>query len=418
MIKKLTAEQRIELVHVSLMRSSEFALFAGLFMVGNTSVVDLPITARTNGRDAQYGREFVNSLSDKELAFLVLHENMHKAYRHLTTWKSLHDIDHSCANHACDYVINIQLVDLDPEEKLIAMPRRDGKNIGLLDPKYRGMDAKQVFDIIYKKRKGGGGGGKGGDDSAEGGEGTDRQDGDESGGHGGFDEHDWKDAVDGMTEQEKQQLADDIDQALRQGGIYAGKVGGKMSREMAEMLTPKVNWREVLRRFIKTSLKDRDSPSWRKAHKNYLWQDVILPSIMGKRIKHLAVGLDTSGSIQGPILDAFLSELNKIIKDVNPDRVDVMYWDTNVAGHETYTGAKGDIVKRTNPVGGGGTDPDCVPVFMKENDIAPDALVILSDGYMHSAPANWVGGKYPVLWCIIGNDSYTPPRGQLVNVKE
>jgi predicted metal-dependent peptidase len=221
-----------------------------------------------------------------------------------------------------------------------------------------------------------------------------------------------------MTEEEKQELADDIDQALRQGGIYAGKVGGKMSREVAEMLTPKVDWREVLRRFIKTSLKDRDAPSWRKAHKNYLWQDIILPSILGKRIKHLAIGIDTSGSIQGPILNAFLSELNKIIKDVNPDRVDVMYWDTDVAGHETYTGAKADIVKRTNPVGGGGTNPDCVPVFMKENKIAPDALVILSDGYMSSNPALWSGPKYPVLWCIIGNDSWTPPRGQLVNVKE
>ena len=32
LMKKLTAEQRIELVHVSLMRNKEFALFAGLFM--------------------------------------------------------------------------------------------------------------------------------------------------------------------------------------------------------------------------------------------------------------------------------------------------------------------------------------------------------------------------------------------------
>ena len=417
---KLTAEQRIELVHVSLMRSPEFALFAGLFMVGKTSVTDLPITARTNGRDAQYGREFVNGLTDKELAFLVLHENMHKCYRHLTTWKALHDVDHRCANHACDYVINIQLTDLDPEEKLISMPRdhKTGKVTGLLDPAYRGMDARQVFDILRKKQEeGGGGGDEDGDGGGEDG-GTDRRDGDKSGGQGGFDEHDWADATDGMTEEEKQQLADDIDQALRQGGIYAGKVGGNMSREIAEMLTPKVNWREVLRRFIKTSLKDRDSPSWRKAHKNYLWQDVILPSIVGKRIKHLAVGIDTSGSIQGPILTAFLSELNKIIKDVNPDRVDVMYWDTDVAGHETYTGTKTDIVSRTSPMGGGGTDPDCVPAFMKEKAIAPDALVILSDGYMHSDPGPWSGGKYPVLWCIIGNDGWTPPRGQLVNVKE
>jgi len=422
MKQKLKAEQRIELVHVSLMRSPEFALFAGLFMVGKTSVVDIPITARTNGRDAHYGRGFVDSLSDKELAFLVMHENMHKAYRHLTTWKALHDVDHHCANAACDYVINIQLVDLDPNEELIAIPRLDGKVMGLLDPAYRGMDTRQVFDILRKKKKERGGeegeeGEDGGDEGGVGGKGKDRQDGDKSG-HGGFDEHDWKEAVDGMTEEEKQELADDIDQALRQGGIYAGKVGGKMSREIAEMLTPKVDWREVLRRFIKTSLKDRDAPSWRKAHKNYLWQDIILPSILGKRIRHLAIGIDTSGSIQGPILDAFLSELNKIIRDVNPDRVDVMYWDTDVAGHETYTGAKADIVKRTSPVGGGGTDPDCVPVFMKENKIVPDALVILSDGYMSSNPALWSGPKYPVLWCIIGNDSWTPPRGQLVNVKE
>ena len=420
MKSKLTAEQRIELVHVSLMRSPMFALFAGLFMVGETSIVDAPITARTNGRDAYYGREFVNGLTDKELAFLVMHENMHKCYRHLTTWKGLYDIDPHCANQACDYVINVQLIDLDSNENLIAIPRdrATGEIIGLLDFAYLGMDTKQVFDIIRKKRKGGGCGGKGGEEGEDGGNGTDRQDGDDSGGQRGFDDHDWQGAVEGMSEQEKQQLANDIDQALRQGGIYAGKVGGKMSREVAGMLAPKVNWREVLRRFIKTSLKDRDSPSWRKAHKNYLWQDVILPSILGKRIRHLAVGIDTSGSIQGPILTAFLSELNKIIKDVNPERVDVMYWDTEVAGHETYTGTKADIVARTNPRGGGGTDPDCVPVFMKEKDIAPDALVILSDGYMNSDQAQWAGGKYPVLWCIIGNDGWTPPRGQLVNVKE
>lgn len=422
-MKKLTAEQRIELVHVSLMRSPEFALFAGLFMVGKTSVAEHVPTAHTNGRDATYGRGFVDSLTDKELAFLVMHENMHKCYRHLTTWKALHDIDHACANRACDYVINIQLADLDPEGKLISMPRdhKTGKPIGLIDPAYRGMDSKQVFDILRKKKEEEGEGGDGESEDGDEGGGTDRRDGDKSGKPskgGGLDEHDWQGAVDGMTEQEKQQLTDDIDQALRQGGIYAGKVGGKMSREIAEMLTPKVNWREVLRRFIKTSLKDRDSPSWRKAHKNYLWQDIILPSIVGKRIKHLAVGIDTSGSIQGPILTAFLSELNKIIKDVNPERVDVMYWDTGVAGHETYTGTKTDIVSRTSPRGGGGTDPDCVPVFMKEKAIVPDALVILSDGYMSSNPALWSGPKYPVLWCIIGNDSWTPPRGQLVNVKE
>jgi hypothetical protein len=37
---KLAAEKRIELVHVSLMREKSFAFFAGLFMVGSTTVTD------------------------------------------------------------------------------------------------------------------------------------------------------------------------------------------------------------------------------------------------------------------------------------------------------------------------------------------------------------------------------------------
>ena len=66
---RLPAEKRIEVVHVSLMRDPKFALFAGLFMVGNVKVVDTPFfTASTNGRDATYGRWFVDQLTDKELA--------------------------------------------------------------------------------------------------------------------------------------------------------------------------------------------------------------------------------------------------------------------------------------------------------------------------------------------------------------
>jgi predicted metal-dependent peptidase len=420
---KLKAEQRIELVHVSLMRNKEFALFAGLFMVGRTSVSDLVSTARTNGRDAEYGRGFVDSLSDKELAFLVMHENMHKCYRHLTTWRALHETDHDVANMACDHVINIQLYDMDRSESTLAHPRdpKTGKFMGCFDERFRGMDAKQVFDILMKERPtGGGGGGKPCDDGEKSdvngpAGGNNRQGVEDS---SGLDEHDWQGAKDGLSEDEKKQLEQDIDHALRQGAIYAGKVGGHMSREIAEMLSPKVDWRAVLKRFVKTHLKGRDAPSWRKAHRNYLWQDVILPAIIGKRMKHLVIAMDTSGSVVGPLLSAFMSELNKIVVDLKPERVDILYWDTNVDGHETYTSGHGDIVHRTKPSGGGGTNPDCIPAFMAQHSIRPDALVVLTDGYMHSNPGAWAGLSVPTLWCVIGNDSYTPPKGQIVNIKE
>jgi predicted metal-dependent peptidase len=407
---RMPAEKRIELVHVSLMRAPEFALFAGLFMVGKTTVEDLPITAATNGRDARYGRGFVDTLTDKELAFLIMHENMHKCYRHLTTWRSLYERDRRVANQACDYVINIQLLDMDPDGKLLHMPKdkNTGAVLGLVDARFRGMDTRQVFDILMQEKQDGGGG----DGDGEGGEQSDG----ESDSSGGLDQHDWEDAVNGMSKEEQEQLGRDIDQALRQGGIYAGKVGGNMPREIGELLKPKVNWREVLRRFVRTSLKDRDSVSWRRAHKNYLWQDVILPSIMGKRVKSLVIAMDTSGSIQGPILTEFLSEMNAIVRDIGADRIDVLYWDTEVAGHETYKGTNKDIVHRTNPRGGGGTDPDCVVDFMHEHELKPDALIMLTDGYMHSNKPKWAAIKAPTLWCVIGNDSYQVPNGQKLNI--
>ena len=404
---RLPAERRLELVHVSLMRDKRFAFFAGLFMVGMTTITEEAITAKTNGRDAHYGRTFVDMLTDKELAFLVLHENMHKCYRHLTTWRALYEIDKSIANQACDYVINIQLHDMDTGETMIAMPRdkTTRKHIGLIDVKFRGMDTKQVFDILMKKKQEGGGGGGGG------GEQTDSES-----DSPGLDEHDWQGAKEMSTEAVKE-LTQEIESALRQGGIYAGKVGGDMLRSVQEMLEPKVDWREVLRRFVRTSLKDRDSPSWRKAHKNYLWQDIILPSIVGKRMKHLVVAMDTSGSIQGEMLSMFMGELNKVVLSTNPERVDMLYWDTEVAGHETHKGDAKLIVSKTKPKGGGGTNPDCIPEFMLSKSLGKaDALVVLTDGYMSSDPRRWAGLGLPILWCIIGSDSFKIPRGQVVCV--
>ena len=413
---RMPAERRLELVHVSLMRDKRFAFFAGLFMVGVTSITEEMITAKTNGRDAFYGRTFVDMLTDKELAFLVLHENMHKCYRHLTTWRALYEVDRSIANQACDYVINIQLRDMDTGETMIAMPRdkQTRKNIGLIDERFRGMDTKQVFDILMQEKEKGGGGGEEGDEPGGGGEEGEQTDsGSDS---SGLDEHDWQGAKE-MTSETIKELTQEIESALRQGGIYAGKVGGDMLRSVQEMLEPKVDWREVLRRFVRTSLKDRDSPSWRKAHKNYLWQDIILPSIVGKRMKHLVIAMDTSGSIQGEMLSLFMGELNKVVTTTNPDRVDVLYWDTEVAGHETHRGDAKSVVSKTSPKGGGGTDPDCVPAFMLDKKLEKaDALVVLTDGYMTSDPRKWAGLGLPILWCIIGSDSFKIPRGQVVCV--
>ena len=106
-VKRDVEERKLKKVKVSLMRNEKFALWSGILMVGKTSIDDNIPTACTNGRDEMYGRAFVRKMSEKMLAFVVLHEALHKAFRHLTVWRKLYEEDPALANQACDYVINL-----------------------------------------------------------------------------------------------------------------------------------------------------------------------------------------------------------------------------------------------------------------------------------------------------------------------
>ena len=78
-------ERKLQKVKIDLLRNPQFALMSGILMVGKTSIKDDIPTAATNGRDEYYGRKFVADMFTKELGFVVMHESMHKMYRHLTT---------------------------------------------------------------------------------------------------------------------------------------------------------------------------------------------------------------------------------------------------------------------------------------------------------------------------------------------
>ena len=399
-------ERKLKKAKISLMRDPRFALWQGIMMVGKTVVSDNVPTAATNGRDEIYGRKFIKELSDAELNFVVLHESLHKAYRHLTTWKKLHDEDHRLANAACDYVINLKLRDMDPSGRTLAFPKFKtgklaGKEMGLIDERFRGMNTKQVFDILKQEMKYGGGGG-GGDDNCQ----------------DGFDEHDWDSAKD-MTEEEKRELSRDIDQALRQGQMAAAKIAGKnaggIDRELQDLLEPKLDWREVLREFVKSTCYAKDASSWRKVNRRYLSTGMYMPTLIGEKVGHLVVAVDTSGSIGAAELADFLSEVKGIAEEVNPDKVDLIYWDAKVAGHEEYElGTVESIIQSTKPRGGGGTAPSCVSQYLKEKAIVPECIVVLTDGY--------VGGDWgsdweaPLLWVITQNSTVVADHGKTIHM--
>lgn len=399
-------ERKLQKAKISLMRDPKFALLSGVMMVGSTRVDDNIPTACTNGRDERYGRKFIQSLKESELNFVVAHEAGHKMYRHMTTWKRLHTEDARLANNAMDYVINLMLKDLDPTSRTISMPvYRDGpmkgKQMGLCDERFRGMNTKQVFDILKQEKE-------------ENGDGEGDGDGE------GMDLHDWAEA-NGLSPEEVKELERDIDQAIRQGLMAHEKVAGKgtglSSRELEQLLEPKVDWREVLREFVKATCSAKDTSSWRRVNRRFLSTGMYMPSMVGEKVGHLVVGVDTSGSVGSAELAEFLSEVKGIAEEVRPEKVDLLYWDGAVAGHEEYSEHDvANIVSSTQPKGGGGTSPSCVSTYLNEQKIKPECVIMLTDGYVGS---DW-GNEWPapVLWVITGGNDVVAPNGKTIHIKD
>jgi predicted metal-dependent peptidase len=389
MATKLSAEQRVQRAHVWLMKHPNYCLYSGIFMLGKTSVEDDVPTACTDGRNVKYGRAFTDKLSEAELRALILHENLHKAFRHLTMWKQLYKEHAQLANMACDYVINLMIDDSDPTDQNVKLP-----DCGLLDPKYRGWDSQRVFNDLKQQ--------------ADKGSVHVKTKGDQVGRDvpvddtPSLDDHDWEGA-DEMSGEEKEVLARDIDQALRQGSILAGKMKGNMPREIKEALEAKVDWRQALREFVTSFCMDKDESTWRRPSRRWIGEDVYMPSLIGESVGRIVVAIDMSGSIGSDEISQFLGEIRSICENVKPEGIDVLYWDTRIAQHEKYEQDHlGALLSSTKPRGGGGTAPSCIPQYINDKKIKAECAIILTDGYVGGDwGSNW---PCPTLWGITSDE--------------
>ena len=391
----LTAEQRLHKCVVSIMSNPRYVAMAGMLMMGKRTIDETIPTACTNGRDEMYGRVFVDSLSDAELRFVILHECKHKMYRHLTTWKHLHDKDHMCANMACDYVINLEIEEENPDGFATMPLDENGKRIGLLDPRFRNMNSQEVFNILYEEQ-------------------------DDEGGEGGagetLDSHDWEGAQD-MSDADKRQLEQEIDQAIRQGALTAGKMGADMPRGFEQLLQPQIDWREVMREFVSTTCTGKDYSTYNRPNRRFMSAGMYMPSAVSEQVGEIVVAIDTSGSIGDTELTVFLSELKAICDTVNPSGVRLLYWGHEVVGDEKYGDMDTPIdqlVTSTKPQGGGGTDVNCVCNYIREKNINAEAVVVLTDGYL---AGDWGTWAQPLLWCILDNKNASPSVGKYVHIK-
>ena len=390
-LNMLTPAQRVQRAHVELMGHPDTMEYASVIMVGKYEVRDDVPTACTNGIDCKYGSAFIKGMSDSDLRGLIMHENLHKVYQHMFLWQHLYKEDGRTANMACDYVINLEIDAINKRTcGFITLPKG-----GLLDHKYAGLDSQTVYNMLRQDKN---------DDSGQSGDGD---------GGAGLDDHDWE-SGESMSQEEIEQVAKDINQAIRQGQLMAGKLGGNQSRALGSLIEPKVDWREQLREFVSSTAVGKDMSTWQRVNRRWLQHDTYMPSTITETVGRIVVAVDTSGSIGGPELTKFLSEVQGICINAMPEKVDLIYWDTEVAAHEMYTQEQlAKLSSSTKPAGGGGTDVACVAKYLKDNQIRPECVIVLTDGYIYGDWGTW---NVPVLWTIVGGNKVVPPMGTTIHL--
>lgn len=439
--KPLTADQRLRKAVVDIIARDEFVALSGVLMVLQQTVepkgCDKPTTrtACTNGLRITYAEAFVDSLSDAELRFLILHEAFHCMYQHLTTWEWMYRECAELANAACDYAINIQLFDMAEQigDGFLSMPE-----CGLIDPKYRGMDSAKIYRLLQEEQDEDEDDEEEGDEPCEDGD-SEAEDGDEDGdsegegegnkpgdkpgnnqGRGrnrpqGFDDHDWEGAA-SIPDDEKAEIGKKLDEAMRQGALLAGKLGTGGERILGDLLAAKVRWQDALREYLHSVCAGNDFSTWRRPNRRFVSAGVYMPSGVSETLGEIVIAVDTSGSIGGPELSQFLGEINAICGSLSPEVVRLLYWDTEVARAERYEKEQlHTITQSTKPAGGGGTSPSCITRYLAESNIKAQVVVVLTDGYVGT---DW-GGVWPcpVVWCIVGNEQAVPATGKAIHVE-
>jgi predicted metal-dependent peptidase len=405
----LTVEERLSRNIVRIIAKDRYKSLAQILLIGDKEVVDDPrLTACTDGRNEKYGEQYCGSLTDPEFRYVILHENAHKMKMDIPLANDLAKIDRDVTNRALDHVINLILNQENKgDEKFAVMPKG-----GLADPRFTGMDHRQVFDILLKEKKSGGGGGGGGtepsDDGSGTGEGTSP-----TGNDGGFrDDHDWEGGS-SRSEEEQTDLEKEVKEGIHQGSMQAGLTGSGGNRLLDKLARPKVNWRLIMRDFVTEVMSGGDWKSFRRPNRRFQSQGYILPSSYTDKVGEIVNANDMSASISDREVSVMIGEQAKLCEMVKPTKVHCIYWDTEVCSHEEYGEDElSSFAESTRPQGGGGTYPPCIPAFMEDKQIKPKCAIVFTDGYI----GHWGDWSCPVLWIILNNEGANPPFGRVVHI--
>lgn len=367
--------------------------FYGFFLimlnkVWNDAIGTAAVSKNSINYQLTISEKFWEPLSELHRMGLLKHELLHIAFNHLTTFDLFQD--KKLANIAMDMEIN-QYIDKDwiPEGAI------DIDDYGDLNLDTR-AGSRYYYDKLQKlqkkKKQNGTCGCENMDkllDALEKGDcqvtiGMPRGEGDKD---VNMPNHPWKE-FENLPEAEKQLIENQVQRILQEVKSQTEKKRGHVPGEMKgiikieEIVPPKFNWKNYLRRFTGISTKIFTKKIRRK--ENTKFPD--MPGLKVKMKQKLMLAIDTSGSVCDDEVREFMNEMHHIYK-TGVD-ITLVQCDTYIRDISEYKGTY-DLKLH----GRGGTDFTPVIEYFNENT-SYTSLVYFTDG----EASTYVNPRAKVLW--------------------
>lgn len=387
------------------------------------------ITAATDGSSIYFDIDFLSKLSDDEQMFVFAHEIWHAALCHMIRKESR---DSMTFNIAADLEVNQLLVadGLTPIKDCI-LPETLANKIKL--PKNE--SAENYYELLQKladKQANNNSSGNNSNRMSSNGSSSSNSNSKCKNSNQNnpkqIDKHIYKDDIADESSNEKRidrygevgkdpdfvpnvkpnidsEMKSTVSMAAQQYERQRGELPNHIKSIIKKLLTPKVNWKEALQKFITKSIDNK--VNWNIPNRRFIYGGTYLPSHSSDIIK-LGVIIDTSGSTSDDMIQ-FISELNAIVSCFNNYELTVCQCDTEVKSIKTYDQYNALKHEDIEIEGGGGTY--LTPAFetiQAQNDLSEheiDGLIVFTDGYIEKIDKNIC--NIPVLWVISkdGNES-------------
>ena len=390
---KVDAQARERLITARvglLLRHSFFGNLATRMKLINAD--DWCSTAATDGQTFYYNSRFIMMLKTKEVEFLFGHEVLHVVYDHMGRRGTR---DPQLWNIADDYAVNADLKRHRVGQFITTVPC-------LYEQKYDGKPAEEIYDDLMKNAP------KLDIDSL-----IDQMIDDHMDGEGdGDDDSDGKDGKGKrpkMSPEERERVRQEVKQAIIAAAqsAEAGSLPLGVERLVRQATNPIMPWRELLQTNLTSAI--RNDYSWTRPSRRSWHMDAIMPGMTPGEEIDVTIAIDMSGSISDKQAQQFLGEIAGMMDSFDGYKVHVFCFDTDTYNPKDYDSENMESIADYEPMGGGGTDFDCIFDYLRSNAISPKRLVVFTDGY---PCGSWGDKDYcDTTWIIHGDPDPRPPFG-------